>query len=61
MLTSWKKERFNFEQLLGLLTTGLYIMVAPDSGGSCGQDRGRKKDWDRCTQVSLCLVSRCLI
>ena len=31
-----KKERFNFEQLLGLFTMGLHMMLAPDGGGSWG-------------------------
>lgn len=31
-----KKKRFDFEQLLGLLTMGLQMMLAPASGGSWG-------------------------
>lgn len=56
-----KKQRFNFEQLRGLFTIGLHMMLAPDSGGSWGWDRGRRKDHGRCTQVCLWLVNRFLI
>lgn len=34
--TRSKKKRFNFEQLLGLFTMGLHMMLAPDGGGSWG-------------------------